>query len=80
MWKGLELLHLEQSPLVTVAEFCLDLMKLGELVDDMALIPWLFVFPETTDKVCKNFDRFAKATSKVSNFLKSYSGLQQVSL
>ena len=47
-WKGLELSHLEQLPLFIVAALCLYLIKLGELVADTALIPWLFVFPGNT--------------------------------
>ena len=47
-WKGLELSHLEQLPLFIVAALCLYLIKLGELVADIALIPWLFVFPGNT--------------------------------
>ena len=70
-WKGLELLHLEHRPLLMVAAFCLDLTKFGELLDDIALMPWLLVFPETTDRVWKNFDKLVRDTSKLSNFSKT---------
>ena len=51
-----------------VAVFCLDLTKFGELLDDIALMPWLLVFPETTDRVWRNFDKLVRDISKVSNF------------
>ena len=70
-WNSLELLHLEHSPLLMVAVFCLDLTIFGELLDDIALMPWLLVFPGTTDRVWRKFDKLVRDTSKVSNFSKT---------